>query len=217
MLPFPGGAPVARPDPEIFRLALRDAGNLRLALGRIYGNNREDPFYCHACAVLQGLDISLGTLYSMEQRHGFMEKLAPQGSLQGTRKVWSYSGGIRKDRGLPLSMTNGDPTAVRDPTNYCYGVVMRCLSFDFPDQHWLGYSCRVDYNNKTLGDILEAVLGVAWMCRHGHVACQPEELHTLDEYTLAIEQCVVDAERVFQLLDLLGIWTDSRTLSKLLL
>ena len=44
-----------------------------------------------------------------------------------------------------------------------------------------------DYNDKTLGNIFEAVLGVAWLCRHGHMACELWNLHTLDEYTLAFE------------------------------
>ena len=210
------GVPVAMPHPAVLRQVLLETPTLRGALLRIYGSCHEDAFYSNAKEVMGRLDNSCGTLYELECRYGLLEKLAPEGSLQQTRKVWSYSGGICKNRGLPLSMLNGDPSAVRDPGNYCYGVVMRHLASCWPDQHWLGNNCRLQFNDATLGDILEAVLGVAWLCRHGHLAGSLQDLDILNQYTLAIERCVVDAERVLDLVHLQGIWTDSKSMARLL-
>ena len=84
------------------------------------------------------------------------------------------------------------------------------------DQHWLSYSIRQEWNDKTLGDILEAVLGVAWLHRHGSLVGGLEELDILNQYTLAIEQCVIEAEKVIDLATNLGIWTDSKALAALL-
>ena len=213
---FLSGAAVAMSFPILLKQHLLEARSIRVALFRIYSNNPADAFYSNACAVLSRLDQSTGHLHYLESKYGLLEMVAPHGTLQPIRKLLSYSGGVRKNRGLPLSLATSDPGAVRDPGNYCYGVLMRTLASLWPERHWLGYSCRVEYNDETLGDILEAVLGAAWLCRHGYVACGIEEINILNQYTLAIEQCTIDAERVIHLTTIMGIWTDSKSLANLL-
>ena len=210
------GAPVAMALPDVLRQVLPQSWSLRDALYRIYGHDPANAFYVYAKEIMGRLDGSTGRLFELDARYGLLEKLAPHGTMQQSRKVWSYSGGIRKNRGLPLSMSDGNPGAVRDPGNYCYGLVLRLFADQWDARSWRSYTFRSEYNDAKLGDILEAVLGVAWLCRHGHMTCSPEDLIVLNAYTLAIERCVVDAEKVLDLVDRLGIWTDSKSLAALL-
>ena len=207
---------MSHPFNLILKQHLSETSNLRVALSRIFGNPPADVFYVNTCAALACFDKSIVDLSELESKYGIMVKLMPHGSSQQARKTLSYSGGIRKNRGLPLSLANNDPCAVRDPGNYCYGVIMRSIAISWSDQHWLSYSIREEWNDKTLGDILEAVLGVAWLHRHGSLVGGLAEVDILNQYTLAIEQCVIEAEKVIDLATNLGIWTDSKALAALL-
>ena len=203
--------------PMISEQELRTARTIRCALFRIYGCDHTNIQWRNAHQDFASLDGSIGVLFDFDCKYQMIEMLAPLGDLQSTRKVWSYSGGVRKNRGIPLSMTNNDPSAVRDPGNYYYGVVMRCIAQFFPESHWRCYVYAVEYGDAKLGDILEAVLGVAWLGRHGYLNMDVETLSILNQYTQLIEQCVIDVEKVISRTIAMGIWTDSRSLAMLLL
>ena len=160
-------------------------------------------------SLRQDLDISIGMLFNIDARYQLIDMLAPQGKLEQCRKTWSYSGGVRV-------LGRDDPTAVRDPGNYCYGFLMRCYAQHFPESHWRGYTLREQYNDETLGDIVEAILGVSWLCSHSRMACDPDTLAMLNLYSEAIEQCVIHAEKVIDCTVAMGIWKRSGCLAEIL-
>ena len=190
---------------------------LRCALFQSYDGDITHARWQTTTAVLSRLDHSIGCLFDMDKTYQLIERLAPQGEWQSRRKTWSYYGGIRKRRDVPLCMSDSNPNAVRDPGNYCYAVIMRIFASMFPASHWRYHTYCNEYNNETLGDILEAILGAAWMCRHEHMTWSLEDSKILNEYTLIIEQCVEDTEQVILLTQNMGIRTDSQSLARLLL
>ena len=190
---------------------------LRCALFHSCQGNITHARWQKTTAILSQLDLSVGRLFDMDKKYQLIERLAPQGAWQSRRKAWSYYGGVRKRRDVALCLSDGDPNAVRDPGNYCYAVIMRIFADMFPAWHWRCHTYRNEYNNETLGDVLEAVLGAAWLCRHEHTTWSPEDSKILDEYTLIVEQCVEDAEQVIELTTNMGIWTSSQSLARLLL
>ena len=134
-------------------------------------------------SLRQDLDISIGMLFNIDARYQLIDMLAPQGKLEQGRETWSCYGGVRilgryRDPGTPWC-------------NYCYGFVMRCYAQHFPESHWRGYTLREQYNDETLGDIVEAILGVSWLCSHSRMTCDPDTRAMLNLYTLAIEQCMI--------------------------
>ena len=161
-------------------------------------------------------DDSIGKLLDLDKEHHLLEFLSPHGKRQGSRKQWSHSGGVRTNLDIPLAEDN-NPNAVRDPGNYCYGVVMRLFGALFAEGSWQCYAYTEELNDTTLGDILEAALGFAWLCRNRRLACSPEELVILNTYTKVIEQCVVNTERVLVHVEAIGIWTDSKSLRERLI
>ena len=49
------------------------------------------------------------------------------------------------------------------------------MAYLFPETHWRHYCYTQEYNDETERDILEAVSGAAWLCRHGHMASSREK------------------------------------------
>ena len=70
---------------------------------------------------------------------------------------------MRKDRGIPSRDTNKywDPSAVYDPGNYCYAVVMRAWAST--SSGWLQDCVQDEWNDETLSDRHPA------HCGHGHL------------------------------------------------
>ena len=161
-------------------------------------------------------DRMIGRLQAIESRHHFIEQLAPHGSHQGDRKRLSYDGAVRKDRGIPSRDTDKywDPSAVRDPGNYCYGVVMRAWAST--SSGWLQDCVQDEWNDETLGDILEAILGYAWQLRIGQAKADETTKAAYEQYTIAIEDAVHAGEIVIKHTVIMGIWVDSKTLNRYL-
>ena len=161
-------------------------------------------------------DGMIGRLQAIESRHHFIEQLAPHGSKQGDRKRLSYDGAVRKDRGIPSRDTDKyyDPSAVRDPGNYCYGVVMRAWAST--GSGWLEDCVQDTWNDETLGDILEAILGAAWQLRNGQIIVDEKTKAAYEQYTEAIEDAVIAGEIVIQHTVNMGIWLDSKKLNRYL-
>ena len=157
-------------------------------------------------------DRMAGDLQAIESRHHIIEQLAPHGSWEGHRKLLSYDGAVRKDRGLPSR--GDDPSAVRDPGNYCYGVIMRAWAST--TSGWLQDCVLDDWNDETLGDILEAILGAAWQLRNGHAVADEKTKAAYEEYTEAIEDAVIAGEIVIEHTVNMGIWVDSKQLNRYL-
>ena len=55
------------------------------------------------------------------------------------------------------------------------------------------------------------------MSWHGYLLGNDETVAALDQYTITIEQCVRDTEKILNRALAMGIWTDSKSLAKLLL
>ena len=161
-------------------------------------------------------DRKIGRLEAIESRHHFIEQLAPHGSHQGDRKRLSYDGAVRKDRGIASRDTDKywDPSAVYDPGNYCYGVVMRAWAST--SSGWLQDCVQDEWNDETLGDILEAILGSAWQLRNGQIIADEKTKARFEQYTIAIEDAVIAGEIVIQHTVNMGIWVDSKTLNRYL-
>ena len=161
-------------------------------------------------------DTMIGNLQAIESQYHFIEQLAPHGSHQGIRKLLSYDGAVRKNRGIPSRDTDKywDPSAVRDPGNYCYGVVMRAWAST--SSGWLQDCVQDEWNDETLGDILEAILGSAWQLRNGQTIADEKTKAAYEQYTEAIEDAVIAGEIVIQHTVNMGIWVDSKTLNRYL-
>ena len=169
-------------------------------------------------ATFSAFDRVIGRLQAIESRHHFIEQFAPHGSKEGDRKRLSYVGGVRKHRGIPARDTDKyyDPSAVRDPGNYCYGVVMRAWAST--SAGWLQDCVQDEWNDETLGDILEAILGAAWQLWNGErLGVADEKTKAVyDQYTEAIEDAVIAGETVIQHTVTMGIWVDSKNLNRFL-
>ena len=153
-------------------------------------------------------DEATGKLADLERTYHLMEAVAPHGLQQSNRKQWSYCGGVRQ------SIESDD---VRDPGNYCYGVIMRhCASSQAADD-WKTHAYMHDYNDETLGDILEAILGAAWSIRTGKCHAAPHDIAVYERYAELIESAVIACEIVIQHTGNIGIRTDSKTLRLFLL
>ena len=163
------------------------------------------------------LDESVGNLCDLDARYRVIEKLLPYGSFQHMRKTWSYYGGVRRTIVPFVQDLLADPYAVRDPGNYTYGLLMRLLAGLYPETDERHPVLKHQLNDEKLGDVLEAILGIAWMCRHGLHSCCADTVDILNQYTVIIEQCVIDAEKVISHTVAMGTWEDSKTLAKLLL
>ena len=161
-------------------------------------------------------DTMIGNLQAIESQYHFIEQLAPGGSHQGIRKLLSYDGAVRKNRGIPSRDTDKywDPSAVRDPGNYCYGVVVRAWAST--SSGWLQDCVQDEWNDETLGDILEAILGSAWQLRNGQTIADEKTKAAYEQYTEAIEDAVIAGEIVIQHTVNMGIWVDSKTLNRYL-
>ena len=161
-------------------------------------------------------DTMIGNLQAIESQYHVIERLAPNGSHQGIRKLLSYDGGVRKNRGIPSRDTDkySDPSAVRDPGNYCYGVVMRAWAS--LTQGWLQDCVQDVWKDETLGDILEAILGYAWQLRNGQAKADETTKAAYEQYTIAIEDAVHAGEIVIEHTVIMGIWVDSKTLNRYL-
>jgi hypothetical protein len=148
-------------------------------------------------------EYSLSHLKRLEARHGLLTRFSPEGEWSKARKASSYIGGIRS----PQYVGNKDyRTALRDPGNYVYGLILRISSPQYFD--------ALHYSDCTLGDILEATLGLAWQMHIDEVTVPYLTASTSREYFLVIERAVLACEQVLKHTAAMGVWTHSRVLAR---
>ena len=81
---------------------------------------------------------------------------------------------------------------------------------------WLQDCVQDEWNDETLGDILEAILGYAWQLRNGQAKADETTKAAYEQYTIAIEDAVHAGEIVIKHAVIMGIWVDSKTLNRYL-
>ena len=105
------------------------------------------------------VDVAIGALSDWEVRHRFITGMAPGGAYQGLRKTLSYNGVPRR-----LDFVD-DFTNWVDAGNKCYAVIIHLMEVTRSPHDPLVYALEA-CNDCTLGDHLEAVMGLAWCLRN---------------------------------------------------
>jgi hypothetical protein len=147
-------------------------------------------------------EYSLFHLKKLETQHGLFTLFAPEGNWSWDRKSSSYIGGIRTPW---FAEDNNYMTALRDPGNYVYGLILRSTApHTFDASH---------YSDVMLGDIIEATLGLAWQLHFGTRSAHDETAQLTRKYFLVIERAVLECEKVLRHTAGMGIWTHSRALT----
>ena len=131
--------------------------------------------------------------------------------MQSARKILSYEGAIRIGR---TGLRNKNDGAYRDPTNYVYGVLLRSIGLCGTKCKWSNSQYANVYNDETLGDIFEAVLGVAWRKRKGmDLPTLTFKVEHIAVFAELVEIGVLATERVIRLTNALGTWENSKALA----
>ena len=77
------------------------------------------------------------------------------------RQEWSRNGAIRCWPGERVDYTDPDTGQnYRDAGNYVYACALECALRDAPRKVWWSVH---DYNEEKAGDMIEIILGLAWM------------------------------------------------------
>ena len=167
---------------------------------------------------LEEFDALIGLLREEEDRHRFFQSVAPWGDMQGLRKILSYDGAIRLSRtGIRC---HPDDDSHRDPGNYWYGVMLRSVALAGSRFSWHNQQYANEYNDETCGDIVEAILGLAWRKRHNLETpglTFDYDYYRLEKFVRLIEAAIIYTERVVDHATMLGIWESSKTLAVRLL
>ena len=89
----------------------------------------------------------------------YLDSLMEHGAEQ--RKEWSRNGAIRCWEGEAVHYTGTDTKQnYRDAGNYVYACALECALRDAPRTNkWWDHT----YSEETAGDMIEIILGVAWM------------------------------------------------------
>ena len=143
-------------------------------------------------------DIATGILFELDDKYACLDELAPLGPKQHLRKTLRCYCEIRHQ-------------------GYYYALVLRHMASLFPKCHWRHKCYTKEYSDETLREIVEALLGAAACARHGYMTSTPENIAILNEYTDAIENCVLTGEQVIRELKALGYWKDTKFIAELLL
>jgi len=138
------------------------------------------------------VDVAIGALSDWEVTHRSITCMAPGGAHQGLRKALSYNGVPRR-----LGFVN-DFTNWVDAGDHCYGVIIHLMEVAGLPHDPLVWALE-ECNDCTLGDHLEAVMGLAWCLRNrdseGAAALQRLQFppHFLDSYVAEFYAKLVDA------------------------
>ena len=163
---------------------------------------------------LEEFDALISLLREEEDRHRFFQSVAPWGDMQGLRKILSYDGAIRLSR----TGIRCPDDSHRDPGNYWYGVMLRSVALAGSRFSWHNQQYANEYNDETCGDIVEAILGIAWRKRHNlETPGITFDYDRLEKFVLLIEAAIIYTERVVDHATRLGIWESSKTLAVRLL
>ena len=162
----------------------------------------------------------VGLIVRFEDRCSLLSKLAPGGCMESVRKLLSYDGAIRIDRSgiRTCSEASGWHGKYRDPGNYTYAVLLRSIGLSGTKCMWSNEQYAKVYNDETLGDILEAALGLAWRRRMG----KELPMHVVDDadlqkFAVLLEDGVLYTEKVLRHTLALGIWNSSKDLAVMII
>ena len=130
------------------------------------------------------------------------------------RKIPSYEGAIRIGRtGIYKDLGNSNG-ANRDLGNYTYGVLLRSVGLCGTKCKWSNTQYANVYNDETLGDIFEAVLGVAWRKRKGmDLPTLTFNVEHIAVFAELVEIGVLATEKVIRITNVLGIRGNSKALA----
>ena len=152
-----------------------------------------------------------GALVCWEDELNILSQLAPCGAMPRVRKILSYEGAIRIGR---TGLRDKNDGAYRDPTNYVYGVLLRSIGLCGTKCKWSNNKYANVYNDETLGDIFEAVLGVAYRKRKGlDLPTLTFNIEHIEEFAELIEIGVRNTESIVRITSALGTLENSRALA----
>ncbi len=190
----------------------------------------EDLNYIYWCTRLGQVEIAsvcrsydgfIGRLVDLEEKCKFIEEVAPcNGRSKLFPKGWSYNGAVRfnsfseiplvqecngRHRRRGIRVFHGLDCS-RDAGNYIYAIVMR--SYGHCGVEWDWYFSQ-HYSDPLLGDILEAIMGIAWATRRGvYMGCQFHR-QELEEFVMLIENAIVAVELINKYCIQCGYWMSS--------
>ena len=154
------------------------------------GNSRYAPDF-------QRLDVVMEEFVMQEDITPMLYDLLPGGRYEQTRKQLSYDGAIQ------------DTT---DPGNYTYGTFMKLysMSIDATDRRYVIKTSG--WNDGTLGDVLEAIMGLGYRRRNGGDTMGAFDLignDELAEYIGKLEQALLQTHRCLEHMTSMGMWYPS--------
>jgi hypothetical protein len=144
----------------------------------------------------------MGELERLEEKGHLMAAFAPGGKMERQRKVFSYAGAIQ------------GPAGEYDPGNWVYAVIARCFVNHLQLRHTLQQLS--EYNDGTLGDVFEAILGLIAHCRRGTAQTDVDDV-LLGHYVEVITELCHCVERIWVYILARGWWLDSKITAQALL
>ena len=169
--------------------------------------------------ALSVLDYWMSRLDDKDTSCGLILHFMPQGSCAGFRKMLSWDGAVAAN---PLNNNMGV-----DLGNYVYGTFLRCLCGFFGPND-LRYRTLVQLNDESLGDILEAIMGLWFHTQKESIylfdggpalaSLRPASVtySMLKEYIFVLEHALHFAKQVINIFTAGGVWTTSRELAFLM-
>ena len=113
----------------------------------------------------------------------------------------------------PLGALVVDGVARVDPTHYVFATVLRSHMYSF--NHPWNDLFTDQYNDELLGDVLEAILGVAFDRRVGKPVNLAMDMDELEEYAKVIEEAVLLGGRGLDHCSAIGILDEQRRVGTL--
>jgi hypothetical protein len=150
---------------------------------------------------MSGFHMWVFELDYIESQEHLIEAFGPHGTMAPQRKALSHDGVIR------------GPAGDYDPGNWIYAVMGRTLFLGLGPGHPLKHYDH--HNDELLGDLFEAILGLASRVRDGSASTTIARA-VLDRYVNIIEQCCRCAEKIYAHMRRAGWWLDSRTTTEAL-
>ena len=169
--------------------------------------------------ALSVLDYWMSRLDDRDTSCGLLLHFMPHGSCAGFRKMLSWDGAVAAN---PLNNNMGV-----DLGNYVYGTFLRCLCGFFGPTD-LRYTTLTQLNDESLGDILEAIMGLWFHTQEDSIylfdggpalaSLRPSSVtySMLKEYIFVLEHALHFAKQVINIFTAGGVWTTSRELAVLM-
>jgi len=170
--------------------------------------------------VLVVQDFWLSWWDDLETRCHLLDVFMPGGRFAGYTKLLSYDGAVAANADIGYISV--------DLGNYVYGVALYSLrTFFGPGEYRQGNLARL--NDESLGDILEAVMGLWWHIQKGSVrlfpggpvvdSLRPTQVTTgmLEVYVFVMWHALHWTKSAVKVFTSGGVWTTSRRLARLML